>query len=148
MPDKLNGLFIDDVRREVRLYLDYLDSIYQIEFKSTADLGLKHLEDRYLEIDFVILDIQMPKPKDFTLSDLDSEKETGFWLLQRSRELLEENKIPVMILTNCKSKFIEETLAQDFAFNPPNLVRVREKNRISAKDFPKEIAAMLMEFGK
>lgn len=149
MPSAKKVLLIDDEPHIISNYIDELRKCgYEVTVHATADGGLQCLRNDCLDIDIVVLDIQMPTPKGIAKVDTNDGMDTGFWLLQETRELLEEQTLPVIILSNRKAVALSGILAERFAFNPANLVRITTKNDTSSKLFPILVQQVLDEFEK
>jgi CheY-like chemotaxis protein len=149
MPSQLTILFIDD---ETHFATNYVEALREYGFKvlfyDTASEGLEYLRTNCLKIDLLVLDIQMPTPVGVSITETKDGLDTGIWLLGEARDLLEENQLPTLVLSNRAKIALEQAILERVLFDPPKLVRVTTKTATSAKKLPPLVADILGEFGK
>ena len=135
-------LFIDDEKYLLNYYIEAVEGAgYKAVFCSSADEGLAYIRDRHAEIDLIVLDIMMPTPKGAAASETNDGLDTGIWLLQQARELIEEATIPVIVLSN-RSKVTLESLVAERILLPDGLVLVATKTETAASALPNLVGRM------
>lgn len=138
-------LFIDDELYHVRDYIAEVTKDHEITHCEDAGDAMSILQDSE-EVDGIILDIQMPTPKDTAPVSTGDGVDTGLWLLKEERENLIERTIPILVLTNRRPDLIREKIrVLDF---PEMLIDVVQKAHVSCHQVRVKIGAMLRRWGK
>lgn len=125
-------LFIDDDAFFSIGYIDALDCDYRVTVARDAVAAECELDCSH-HYDCAILDIMMPVPASWPLSDqIDAGNglHTGIIILRRCRQAIIDSNLPVVVLTNRNTGEIEG-LVKRFGF-PDGMVEVHHKSTTSA----------------
>jgi CheY-like chemotaxis protein len=136
-------LFVDDEPFFVQNYLTKLkDAGYEVTFSERADEGLRYLLEKPTEFKIVALDFMMPTPPGVAPRETDDGLEAGRWFIRSARDILEENKIGVLVLTNRAVEGVKKILEQDLLVNMTHIT-VHHKSQTPAFHFPMIVRDML-----
>jgi CheY-like chemotaxis protein len=133
-------LFIDDERFFAKKYARELEKKYELTLVNSASEGLAALQTDN-KISVLILDIQMPTPKDVDIYDTRNGIDTGIWLLKKYRSELIDKGMPIVILTNRKEKDIENLIKR--MRYPVRQILIFHKPFIAFAEFARKITNIL-----
>jgi CheY-like chemotaxis protein len=117
-------LFIDDEAFFARRYIEELKTNFTVIFCESAIEAIELIRNGD-EFRAVILDIQMPPPKDLSPQTTNGGLDTGLWLLREVKDLVIQRPLPVAILTNRLPNVIQGTV--DKMGFPEQLIEIRHK---------------------
>ncbi len=134
-------LFIDDERRVMDSYIDYLTlklspEGYDVVFLDTIDPALDFLENRANEIDMIILDVMMPPGTKLDREQTSYGLRTGIVFYDLIRKKLPI--LPILVFTNYSDEDLEKRLEND-----PNC-RFYQKTDFLLEDLFNEVKDMLV----
>jgi CheY-like chemotaxis protein len=133
-------LFIDDERRVMKSYKEYLElklspEGYDVVFLEKIDAALDILENRAVEIDLIILDVMMPTGTKLDRKQTSDGLMTGVVFYDLIRNKLPT--LPVLVFTNYSDEDLEKRLKHD-----PNC-RFLQKTDYLLEDFVSEVRDLL-----
>ena len=135
-------LFIDDQRNQLNYYMEAVEEAgYKTIFCDSADNGLTCIRDRHGEVALVVLDIRMSPPQGVATTEVD---EGGISLLRQAKETIQDNSIPVIVLSNLDKPTLERAVNEQGL--PTGLVHVTTKTETAARALPPLITKMLHQW--
>src|SRR5688500_12951592 len=103
-------LFADDEPEYVADYRDELEKLFDVDFCQTAEESVQKIQNAsYCAL---VLDVQMPPPKNLPLSATNNGVDTGLWVLEQSREVIVRNSLPVILLTNRNPEVVKSRVQE------------------------------------
>jgi len=138
-------LFIDDEPEYIDPYLDELEKTFRVVFCQSAMESIQWIrqDDTFRA---VVLDIQMPAPKDLSPSSTNNGVDTGLWVLREVYNIIVERPLPVIILTNRRSDAVEVSVHK-MGF-PEQMIEIHQKINTSNKKLPRLVDAILHRWPK
>ena len=134
-------LFVDDDSYWSQNYQDQLSKNNTVVYKSSADGAIAELSLNGGSFDLVILDVMMDTPDSVDLVETEGGMMTGVWILGKLKDLLQEKKMPVVVLTNRAKKVVIDAL--NSLGYPKGQVVVYSKSEMSAKQLPSAVQTCL-----
>jgi len=86
MSKELNILLIDDEVNAIPRLVNNLKKKHKVTTAATVVSALNHLNNSLIIFDYIILDIMLPFPENYTASETDSGKKTGYIFYKKELE--------------------------------------------------------------
>ena len=132
-------LFVDDDRFFSSLYLEHLQSHYEVLVCYEADTALKALQND-TDIAAAVIDVMMPPPSGFEHETHDGFT-TGVWILGQCRDAIAARRIPIILFTNRSVAYVEGEAA--YLQIDPQLIQICAKVSVRAADLPHTVGKLI-----
>jgi CheY-like chemotaxis protein len=128
-------LFVDDDPYWSQNYQEQLRKHFNLIYKSSADGAMAQLLGDDV-IDLLVVDVMMDTPDSVDLTETEGGLMTGVYILEKTKTLLIQEKIPAIMLTNRQKKVVLD--AVNALGYPAGQISVFSKAEMSAKQLASE----------
>lgn len=132
-------LFVDDDRFFASAYVESLSETFKVVcvYEVRKALDILRSDDSFSA---AIVDVMMPPPKGFE-AETHEGASSGIWLLSEVRNEIIQRNLPVIVLSNRGSHYVEQELA--VIGLPSNLITVSTKMAVPSFQLPRLVGAAI-----